>query len=467
MLQRSPLNPGQGVAEGRRALTLIPRGVARAAARVLGAVAHAVSRGLGAVIHAVSQVFRAIIHAVSQVFRAVVHAVSQVFRAAVHAVSRVFRAVVHAVSQVFSAVVHAISQVFRAVVHAVSRVFRAAVHTVSRVFRAVVHTVSQVFRAVVHAVSLVFRTVVHAVSQVFRAVGHRINRSFTQLRTRLNRITSSLSRTTITVSSEAGMVHAVAFRGKDVVAWGSAALQEPPSSPDETAEPPTEPPAALKKLLMEMPAGRARVVTEMPLYAPLIRHLRVPKARSSLLRQMIDSEVLETIPFEEEEVDISWKVRRDSVGQEAFAIAVPKASTDAQVQLIRDADVSPSAAYAKAVALAFAAGLPNGIVLHIEEDRVATILVRGGAPQVVHEQGFPWKATDPQEQADALALAADQVAEYYRTLSPDEEGGPWPVVLTGQLSEDVHSLSPHSVSISSSSMMLSSSSSSSKSSSLM
>ena len=105
---------------------------------------------------------------------------------------------------------------------------------------------------------------------------------------------------------------------------------------------------------------------------------------------MIVSEVLETIPFEREEVDISWQLRQDSEGQEVFAIAVPKGHLDSHVQLVREADLSPSAAYVKGAALTFAVGIQDVIVVHIEQERVATVLVRQCTPRVVHQQEFPW-----------------------------------------------------------------------------
>ena len=186
-------------------------------------------------------------------------------------------------------------------------------------------------------------------------------------------------------------------------------------------------------LLKEMPAGRARLVTDMPIYAPLIRQLYLPKVSGRYRQQMILSEVLETIPFEPEEVDVSWQLRQDSEGEEAFAIAVPKEHMDSQVRIVKEANLSPSATYTKATALAFAIGISDAIVVHLEQDRVATVLVHESTPQVVHQQDFPWTTTNPQEQADALAAAVDQVAGYYQARGPASESDPLPVVLTGQV----------------------------------
>ncbi len=89
--------------------------------------------------------------------------------------------------------------------------------------------------------------------------------------------------------------------------------------------------------------------------------------------------------------------------------------------MVKEADFSPAAAYTKATALAFAIGVPDAIVVHLEQDRVATVLVHDSTPRVVHQQEFPWNTTNPQEQADSLAVAVDQVAGYYQGRGPGSE----------------------------------------------
>ena len=301
-----------------------------------------------------------------------------------------------------------------------------------------INAITGAFRLITGALVYICRRIAFVVRSGIRATVQGIGRVFHGLKRGLDRMTFRLRATTLTLSVENGVVRVVAFKGRDVIAWTATSLDDPPDQ-EETGVPPVEmaseaapgETSPLGRLLKEMPKGRARLVTDMPMYAPLIRQLHLPKVSGRYRQQMILSEVLGTIPFEPKEVDVSWQLRQALEGEEAFAIAVPKGHVDSQVQIVKEANLSPSAAYTKATALAFAIGIPNAIVVHLEQDRVATVLVHESTPQVVHQQEFPWTTTNPQEQADALAAAVDQVAGYYQARSPGSESNPLPVVLTG------------------------------------
>lgn len=86
--------------------------------------------------------------------------------------------------------------------------------------------------------------------------------------------------------------------------------------------------------------------------------------------------------------------------------------------------------------MAFAVGVPDAIVVHLEAAQAAVVLVRDCMPRVVHQLEFYEGITTPEDHAEAVASAVDRVAGYYQTVEPEEGGQTLPVVLTGLLATE-------------------------------
>lgn len=239
----------------------------------------------------------------------------------------------------------------------------------------------------------------------------------------------------VTLSLENDVIRVVVVEGREVVAWGTATQAEEPVAENGDADLEGEGQAdRLRTLLKQLGISRGRVVTDLPLHAPLMRHLQLPKMRQRYLEQVVAAEVLETIPFSAEEVDLAWQVRSNGTGQELLAVAVQKEVMDDHVRLLKEVGLRPLAAYSKAVALAHAAGVTDGIVAHLESSQVALVLVRKEVPQVAYQVEFAEHDTSPQEQAETVSRAVEVVAGYYQTVDSGDASQKLPVVLTGQLS---------------------------------
>ena len=263
---------------------------------------------------------------------------------------------------------------------------------------------------------------------------------------------------TLTLSVEAGQIRAVIFQGSTVLVWKSASLDndgpngegaaseaelpeagisaEATSVDDSDVTPAHPPRSELSALLEEFRRPGSRLVADLPLYIPLMRHLRLPRTGRQHLKEIIHAEVVGSIPFDPFEVDISWLLRGDTAGHEVIAAAVPKGQMDSQVRLFDEAGGSLKAVYSKESALAFAVDVPDAIIVHLEPSQTAIVLVRDRMPRVVHQLEFPEGITTPEDQAQALALAVDRVEGFYQTVDPEEVSQALPVVLTGQLAAD-------------------------------
>jgi hypothetical protein len=157
----------------------------------------------------------------------------------------------------------------------------------------------------------------------------------------------------VTVSLEKDVVRVVTFKGKRVTGWKTTDIsqrQQAPEPEDGTAvEYPSVSPlqsilddlgikygGRLWKTLDKMGFRRGRVVMDLSLYTTLMRHLQIPKVRLRYLEPVVVSEVLESLPFSKDEVDISWQLHKEEEGQWVYAIALPKQRVDSQVKLVKD-----------------------------------------------------------------------------------------------------------------------------------
>ena len=246
---------------------------------------------------------------------------------------------------------------------------------------------------------------------------------------------------TVVLSFDEDAVRMVVLRGGRVVDWGMGKL--PDESISEEQEAGSRDAAfatSLRSLLEEHSIRRCRVVTELPLYASLLRHLTMPNIPRRFLGEVIISEVVETIPFSKEEVEITWQVHGGDADQKVFAVALRKEAIDNHVRLLEQADVRPSQTYPKAVALALAAGKPDAIVAHITSSQADIVLVRERMPQVVNQLVFPEGGEDSEKQAEAVVSAVEQMAGYYQdyqAFAAVDRSASLPVILAGEvLKED-------------------------------
>ena len=256
------------------------------------------------------------------------------------------------------------------------------------------------------------------------------------------RLSQMFSRRKITISLDKDVIRVVVFRGRKVLAWGTAQMGDSDTDEEQDQEQDivsreSEPAAErLSALLRHLGVQRGRVVADLPLHAPLMRHLQLPKMRRRFRDDVVKSEVMETIPFSEEQVDLAWEARSNGQGHDVFAIAVSKSEMASQIRVLEDAGLRPRAAYAKATALAHAANITDGIMVHVGPFHAAFVLVHQSVPRVVHEVELGDKYSTPEEQAEVIAKTIKEVAGFAQTLDSAEQSQYLPVVLTGQVAKD-------------------------------
>ncbi len=240
----------------------------------------------------------------------------------------------------------------------------------------------------------------------------------------------------VTVSLDHDVIRVVVFRGKQVVGWGTASADESPGDDGDDDLPGEKQASRVLALLEQLKVRGGRVVTDLPLNAPLLRHLHVPKMRRRYLQDVIEAEVKETIPFSLEEIDLAWHAQKNGAGEDVVAAAVSKQTMDTHVQLLADAGLRPRAVYPRALALAHAADIAEGIVTVVEPTRASFVLVRGRVPQAVYEVDLKAKSASVADQAQAVARAVEEVAGFAQSLDHAGSDQPLPVVLTGQSSSE-------------------------------
>ena len=238
----------------------------------------------------------------------------------------------------------------------------------------------------------------------------------------------------VTVSIDQDAVRVVVSHGRKVLRWGTTLLKEPETEGESDSESQDQGLTwRLQTLLNELGVQQNRAVTDLPLHSTLIRQLKIPKTGRRFRSQIITSEVINTIPFSEEETDLAWQARRNGTGQEVLAIVFSKEAIDEHVQLLAETGIYPRAIYSKAMALAHAANVQDGIVTYIGLSHTAFVLVLQGMPQAVHHVELGDESTSPRERARSIAKAIEVVVGYAQSADSADSTDLLPVILAGQV----------------------------------
>ena len=243
-------------------------------------------------------------------------------------------------------------------------------------------------------------------SAVARSVADAISRTVRRLRRLL---VWTFSRTRVTLCVEDEYATAVVLRGRRVVAWASADLDV--SAAGEEGADDAARPARLRTLLEELGVARHRVITDLPSYASLTRNLLLPGVSKKYRGHVILAEVLKTVPFSEGEVDVSWSLQRAHPGHRVTAMAVPSRIVDRHVALLRASGVRPVAAFPRCSSIGLAAGLVDGVIVHLGA-RTDVITIRDGVAQVVYRLVPAAEGSDPLEEAESVVRAVERAAVY-------------------------------------------------------
>jgi hypothetical protein len=245
-----------------------------------------------------------------------------------------------------------------------------------------------------------------------------------------------------TVTIEGGVARVVVLRGREVITWGTIYL------PKEVLEEAGAdghgdgiPPARLRAFLDRFNLVRGRLVTDLPLHAPLARRIQLAKIKGkTYLPDVVLSEVLETVPFSAAEADVKWVHRkREGGGYDVYGTAVRKSPVDRRVRLLKDAGKQPLAAYAQGAALAFAVGMDDGVIVRLDSGRAVVVFIKGKVPEVIQETVLPpGSELTVLERAELIAQAIEQAAGYDEDASLRKtESEALPVVLTGPGARDL------------------------------
>ena len=236
---------------------------------------------------------------------------------------------------------------------------------------------------------------------------------------------------TITVGDE--LIRAVIIRGREVEAWATlAAVEETGETISESGQTDGSLVLRLRSLLKQIGVGRGRVVAGFPVYACLLRHLRLPRVANRYLGQVLLSEIQETIPFSAETVDISYRIQRRGSTLETFSVVLPRSSTDHHVQVLKGAGLRPSAAYSGATAQSCVCGIPDVVLVYLDSRWAHVVPVSSGMPRLVHRVPLAPNNEDPDGQAYAVATAVEQAAACEETYDQPRKGLRLPVMVLGE-----------------------------------
>lgn len=245
------------------------------------------------------------------------------------------------------------------------------------------------------------------------------------------RLSFALRRRTTAIDLLEDEARVVVLRGREVVGWGTAALEDPSARGDPENDAP--PDAQIRALLSALGPRRGRLIASIADSRTLLRRLRLRGVGRRYLPQVVASEVLETIPYSEEEVEIAWRRGKAGAELEVLAFAVPKHTLEGHVALLRRVRRRPAALYSRGASLAMVAGAPDALIVDVAPRSALVVLARDRAPEVVHQADLPPRSAGLERRARALARAVEQVAAYRAARNGSGDAAPLPIAVTGQV----------------------------------
>jgi len=345
-----------------------------------------------------------------------------------------------------------IAFVFRSMINAVTKTMQIIGNGFLSVGRAIARSMGWTRHMIVAGAILSARLATMPFVATYRTTGSLAKRVGIFIGAKYRAFVFSLASTTMTLSLEDGHARLLVLKGDRIIAWRSGQITEPPQEPAALPDATTElrPKAVsldevgpegkaeapvvnpLESLLEGLPARSKHVITDLPLYVPLLRHIPLPDVKGRFLKEIVSAEVLDSVPFAQDEVDIQWRIEQGDGIKEASVIAVPRDRMNSQIGIIRDSHLAPSAVYSRAASLAAAVARPDVFILHMTKAQTAVVLVREGVPRIVHRLDLPG---DTAQQAEAIAMGVGQVAGYHRSQRPEDDVGNLPVVVTGEVDQ--------------------------------
>ena len=247
-----------------------------------------------------------------------------------------------------------------------------------------------------------------------------------------------------TVDLDATSVRILQTDGQRVERWATARLYPAAPAPvngDEPsgAEPEPKPPAngdvasVVRRLVRSSGMKKGEVVASISGLYSVARLLSIP-ADPGGGTPNVPRLVQEAVSGED--MRLRWQLLEPK--DELHRVLVLGAPTDVvehQVELLRSADLAPSALETKGMALARAVGKPVALIAHVEQGSVDIVVVSEGIPQVMRAQPIPPSASS-EERADHVAQALRLTTTFHNTHHEDGLPPETPLFIVGPEAAD-------------------------------
>ena len=137
-----------------------------------------------------------------------------------------------------------------------------------------------------------------------------------------------------------------------------------------------------------------------------------------------------------EEMRLRWQLLepKDEIHR-VLVLGAPADVVEHQVELLRGADLAPSALETKGMALARAVGRRDALIAHVEQSSVDIVVVSEGIPQVMRAQPIPASASS-EERAAHVAQALRMTATFHNTHHEDGLPPETPLFIVGPEAAD-------------------------------
>ena len=226
--------------------------------------------------------------------------------------------------------------------------------------------------------------------------------------------------------------------GQRVERWATARLYAAAPAPvdgdDPSATDPAPPPSAVnvasvvRRLVSSSGMKKGAVVASISGLYSVARVLSIPTTLEGgapnipqLVREAVSGDGMR----------VRWQLLEPAEDLvEVLVLGAPADAVEQQVELLRSADLRPSALETKGMALARAAGRRDALIANVEQISVEIVLVSEGVPQVMRTQIIPASASS-EERASHVVHALRQTTKFHDAHHEDALPPETPLFIVG------------------------------------
>ncbi len=229
-------------------------------------------------------------------------------------------------------------------------------------------------------------------------------------------------------------VKLMATRGGVLEKWVAAPLP-PDSVKDGEILEPRAVADVIDSLFKTLKLPRVPVIATISGMSFTYRWLKLPRVRQAAVREAVERATQKEIQVPLDELYLDWQViNSDRDGMDVFVLGVPRSQIDSLLKTADSIKIGIKAVDVKALALARASGLSDGLIVDFELECFNIIILSGGVPVTMHTFNPKNQRASLEDNLQQLVSELERTVDFYNLTHKEQPVCPdSPLLLTGEL----------------------------------